>query len=120
MTTQSIVQQLANWSMQNSARLTARGLVVDERFPQANSPHPWKASVGLTYDGVVVSYTVWERTQLQTELLVLNTHTGKTVVMKDTSPVSPSIVSSELDEIAENLLNGVYREMSPDPRLTIS
>ena len=120
MTTKSIVQQLADWVAQNLTMLAARGAQLTQRFPEPESAHPWKASIGLTYDGVIVSYTVWERTQLQTELLVMNTHTGKTVVMEEGVPTSPLVVSTDMDGVVGKLLDGTYRRMDPDPKLKIS
>jgi hypothetical protein len=120
MTTTSIVQQLADWAKQVSAKLAERGVQLTEKFPEPGSLQPWKASVALAYDDVIVSYTVWERTRLQTELLVMNTLTGKTVVMKEGEPASPSVVSTELDSVVRNLLDGSYSRMNPDPKLTIS
>jgi hypothetical protein len=120
MTTTSIVQQLADWAKQVSAKLAECGVQLTKKFPEPGSMHPWKASVALAYDGVIVSYTVWEQSRLQTELLVMNTLTGKTVVMEEGEPTNPSAVSTELDSAIRNLLDGSYRRMNPDPKLTIS
>lgn len=120
MTTESIVQQLADWANQVSAALGERGVQLTKKFPEAGSPSPWKASIALTYDGVIVSYTVWERTRLQSELLVMNTRTGKTVVMEEGEPTSPAAISIEIDGAVRNLLDGSYGRMDPDPKLTIS
>lgn len=120
MTTQSIVQQLADWAKCNLAKLLEHGVQVTEKFPDAGSSHPWKASIALTYDGIILSYTVWERTILQTELLVMNSVTGRTVVMEDSAPTSPSVVSTDMDEATRRLLDGSYRRMNPDPKLTIT
>lgn len=120
MTTKSIVQQLADWVKQVSAILSERGVHITEKFPEPGSLHPWKASIALAYDGVIVSFTVWERTRLQTELLVMNTVTGKTVVMEEGEPASPSVVSAMLDGVIGNLLDGAYRRMNPNPKLTVS
>jgi len=120
MTTPSIVQQLIEWADQNAAMLAASGVQLTKKLPEPGSPHPWKASIGLAYDGVIVSYTVWERTRLQTELLVMNTLTGKTVVMEEGAPTSPTVVRTEMDVVVATLMDGVYRRMNPDPKLTIS
>jgi hypothetical protein len=116
----SIVRQLSEWTKQHAEVLTGRGVEVTERFPEEGSPYPWKACIGLTYDGVIVTFTVWERTILQTELLVMNTFSGKLVVMDEGEPTSPSVIASELDRVTAKLLSGYYRRMDPDPKLTIT
>jgi hypothetical protein len=50
----------------------------------------------------------------------MNTHTGKTVVMDEGSPSEPSVVPVDMDAVAKKLMDGVYRQMNPDPKLTIS
>ena len=119
MTTKSIVQQLADWAKQNSAMLAGRGVQLTEKFPEPGSPHAWKAGIALAHDGVIVNYTVWERTRLQTELLIMNTITGKIVVMEEGTPSSPSMISADMDGVTERLLDGFYRRTIPDPKLTI-
>ena len=116
----SIVEQLISWTQKNSAMLGSHGVQITEKFPEVGSRHPWKASIELAYKYIVLSYTVWERTGFQTELLVMNTSTGKTIVMDERSPSDPSVVDGDMDEVAQNLIANVYAGMKPDPKLTIS
>ena len=50
----------------------------------------------------------------------MNTLTGKTVVMEEGAPTSPTVVRTEMDVVVATLMDGVYRRMNPDPKLTIS
>ncbi len=116
----SIISALVNWAKQNSVTLSGRGVRLTEKFPDQNSTHPWKASIALAYNGIVVSYTVWERTVFQTELIVMNTLTGKTIVMDEGTPNDPSTIDADLDQVAQKLLSGAYSRARPDPKLIIS
>lgn len=116
----SIVEQLSIWAKNNSQNLEKRGFQVIEKFPTPDSASTWKASIGLIYEGVLVSYTVWERSSLQTELIVMNALTERTILMDDKNPDDPGIVHSDLDAAVRNLLDNTYKNMTPDPKLTIT
>jgi hypothetical protein len=116
----SIVAQLSNWAKSNSAMLVSRGVQLTEKFPEPNSTHPWKASIALVYREIIVSYTVWERTAFQTELIIMNASTGKTIVMDEKMPDDASVIQTDLDEVVRKLLDDFYRGISPDPKLVIS
>lgn len=90
-----------------------------EGLPQPGSNYAWKASIALGYDGILVSYTVWERSDLQTELIVMNALTEKTIRMDDQNPVDPRVVHVDLDLVVGKLLDGTYKKMAPDPKLII-
>jgi hypothetical protein len=79
-----------------------------------------EGSIGLEYKTILVSFTVWERTVLQTELIIMNSKTGKTLVMDEGTPGDSSLIRDELDRVVRNLLNGVYEHANPDPKLIIS
>jgi hypothetical protein len=81
---------------------------------------PWKAHVGLSYEGIVASYTVWEGDTQQTELIVLNAKTKQTIVMIDKSVESPEVVDADLNELVTNLTNRAFVNMKPDPKLAIT
>ena len=115
----SIVDQLAQWTNKNSQTLRNQGVEVTERLPQQGSNRAWKASIALAYNGILVSYTVWERSGLQTELIVMNALTEKTIRMDDQNPKDPRIVSVDLDSVVKKLFDGTYKKMDPDPKLTI-
>lgn len=95
----SIVDQLSLWSKNNATMLCENGIELVGKFPGQDSSFAWKASIGLIHDSIVVSYTVWERTIFQTELIILNVLTKKTIVMADKTPESAQIVRADLDEI---------------------
>ena len=116
----SIVKELAEWTKANAASLVSRGVQVRERFPEPNSMYPWTAGIGLVYDEILVSFTVWERTVLQTELIIMNAKTGKTVVVDDKTPSIASLIRIDLDDVVQKLLSGYYRGIAPDPKLVIS
>lgn len=116
----SIVKELAAWTQRNATTLSGRDVQLTNKFPESGSSHPWKASIELAHQHIILSYTVWERTVLQTELIVMNTSTGKTLVMDEGAPNDPSAIQAELDEVIRKLLDGTYGRMSPDPKLTIS
>ncbi|MEJ0043284.1 MAG: hypothetical protein WDM81_14165 [Rhizomicrobium sp.] len=75
----SIVAELEAWSKSNEEKLNLQGIQLIKNFPEENSPFSWKANIGLSCDGILVSYTVWERVGLQTELIVVSAATGNTV-----------------------------------------
>jgi hypothetical protein len=100
--------------------LFSRGVQLTEKFPAPDSVHPWKASIALVYGEIVVSYTVWERSAYQTELIIMNASTGKTIVMDEKMPNDASLIQAELDEVTRKLLDDSYRGIDPDPKLVIS
>ena len=116
----SIVEQLAIWAKNNSQILRSRGVKVIDRFPQKGSSDSWKGSVSLAYNEILISYTVWERSGLQTELIIMNALTRKTIEMVDKNPEAPWIVHADLDRVVTKLLGNAYREMESNPKLIIT
>ena len=116
----SIVAELADWTKANTVALTGRGVQVTEKFPEPNSAYPWNASIGLIYKEIIVSFTVWERTIFQTELIIVNASTRKTIVMDDKTPSDVAVMRADLDRVVQRLLSDFYRDASPDPKLVIS
>lgn len=116
----SIVNELVEWTSENKARLLAGGVQIHERFPAPASEFAWKASIGLSYNGTLLSFTVWERTIFQTEFLVFNARTKKTLIMDDRTPEDAKHIRNELDQIVQRLLSGYYEGLEPDPRLIVS
>jgi hypothetical protein len=116
----SIVKELRDWTTTNAAMLASSGVQVTEKSPEPGSTHPWKASVSLVFDEVIVSFSVWERTLLQSELIVMNSKTGKTLVMDEKTPKEATAIRTDLDAVVQRLLNGSYRDANPDPKLIIS
>lgn len=84
-----------------------------EKFPEAGSNMPWKASIGLEYEEILVSYAVWEMTIFQTDLLVVNALSKKTVVMESASPEDPSIIHADLDDVVRGMLCGRFGKIEP-------
>jgi hypothetical protein len=82
--------------------------------------HPWKASIALVYSEIMVSFTVWERSVFQTELIIMNAKTGKTLVMDEKTPNDAALIRADLDGVIEQLLRDYYRGVDPDPKLVIS
>ncbi|HEY4211861.1 MAG TPA: hypothetical protein VGM84_10305 [Steroidobacteraceae bacterium] len=110
--TTGIVSQLASWIREHAADLRQQGIQIEERIPDQASPSPWKASVGLIFNDIVVTYTVWERTILQTSLIVFNANTRRTVFFKDSEPETPGVVNPDLDDVVKKLASGEYSKMS--------
>jgi hypothetical protein len=104
----SIVKELSVWTMNNAQELRDNGVEIRANIPDPGSNVPWKASIGIIYGSIVVSYTVWERTILQTELLVLNSITKKTIVMEDRTPSGAEIVHSDLDDVVKKLMDHTF------------
>ena len=115
----SIVAELADWTKANAAALTSRGVQVTEKFPEPSSAYPWKAGIGLVYKEIIVSFTVWERSIFQTELIIMNGSTRKTIVMDDKTPSDVALMRADLDRVVQRLLSDFYHEASPDPKLVI-
>jgi hypothetical protein len=116
----SIVDELRSWTKNNSAKLRENHIQLIEKIPEPGSNLPWKASVGLIHNGIVVSYTVWERTRLQTQLIVFNATTKKTIDVNDSEPQDAHVVWVDLDGVVKRLLDGSYKRMNPDPKLVIT
>jgi hypothetical protein len=116
----SIVEELANWTKANAGSLARSGVQVTERPPEPNSEHAWKASIALAYEDVIVSFTVWERSLFQSELIVMNAKTGQTLVMDEKTPSDGTLIRADLDAVVQRLLSGSYRAAKPDPKLVIS
>ena len=116
----SIVKELAGWTKANIAMLSSHGVRLTEKFPAPNSACSWKVSVTMSYKATAVSFTVWERTVFQTELIVMNANTGKTLVMDEKTPATPIVIRGDLDLVVQRLLSGFYDHANPDPKLIIS
>ncbi len=113
----SIVAELSNWAKLNSVMLEGRGVRLTKKFPEPDSTHPWKASIALVYGEIIVSFTVWERSAFQTELIIMNSSTGKTIVMDEKMPDDAYTIHANLDEVVRKLLDDFYRRIGPDPKL---
>jgi hypothetical protein len=109
--TPGIVSELASWTRQHAAALKEKGIQLEEHFPESASPFPWKATVGLVFADIVVTYTVWERTIFQTSLIVFNSKTKRTVFFTDSEPQTPGVVDTDLDNVVAKLASGEYSRM---------
>lgn len=107
----SIVERLAFWIKSRESRLRSAGIKVDERLPKVNSNFVWKAGVGLEKDNIVVSFTVWERTIFQTELIVVDGDLRETLVSEDNTPKSLDEIDGILDLVVLKLIRGDYRHV---------
>jgi hypothetical protein len=107
----SIVKRLRSWIQDNADDLRKRGILVEERLPDEQSSAPWKASVGFIFQNIVASYTVWERTRYQTELIVVNSKLNQTLITRDSEPQSLEDVDSDLNDLLQRLYRGDYQRM---------
>jgi hypothetical protein len=114
----SIVEELTIWVKNNALSLRENGIKLHIGIPEPESEFAWKASLGLEHDGVLVSYTVWERAGFETELLVMNA-SKETIVMDDATPENAEVVASDLDNAVRLLLDKTYATARPDSKLTI-
>lgn len=105
----SIVQQLANWLSSRRPRLASLGIEATDRIPEPSSSIPWKGTIGLAKDDILVSYTVWERTIFQAELIIVDAASGETLVSEDTTPTSAGEIDGVLDSVLDGLAAGTYR-----------
>jgi hypothetical protein len=103
-----IVKELADWLEKNRAYLALNNIEIDERFPKPLSNFAWKASIGLTKDNIFVSFTVWERTAYQTELIVIDGELKKDLLFQDLEPKRPEEIVLTLDTAVISLINGTY------------
>jgi hypothetical protein len=106
--TESIVHQLRLWLENSREFLAQAGIEITDRIPQPTSNAPWKGSIGLIKDDILVSYTVWERTGFQTELIVVDGGSGETLKSIDTTPVHPGEITPVLDAVVNDLITGSY------------
>jgi hypothetical protein len=88
--------------------LASAGIEFTNRIPGQLSDTPWKGSIGLVKDDILVSFTVWERTIFQTELLVVDGRSGETLVSKDATPENVEEIDEVLDFIVDGLVRGIY------------
>ena len=107
--TGSIVDQLAQWLTTRRANLVQAGIEITDRLPQASSNVPWKGTIGLVKDDIFVSYTVWERTECQSELIVVDGKSGKTLRADDATPQHPVEIETILDAVVNDLIVGTYQ-----------
>ena len=116
-----IVKRLGDWARLNAPLLRQKGFLVEENIPLpgSNLP-PWKANIGLVYNNIIVTYTVWERTILQIELIVMNAKTKQTLVMNDATVGNAEVVDRDLQDIVNKLIDSTYSNMKPDPKLVIT
>lgn len=108
---ESIVHQLRLWLETRRERLVRTGIEITDRIPQPSSNVPWKATIGLVKDGVLASFTVWERTELQTELIVVDGVSGETLRSVDAILEHPSEIEAVLDIVMDDLITGSYRQL---------
>jgi len=107
--TKSIVSQLAQWVKTRRANLVQAGIEITDRLPQPSSNVPWKGTIGLVKDDILVSYTVWERTQYQSELIIVDGKSGQTLRSDDATPQHPEEIETILDAGVNDLVAGTYR-----------
>jgi hypothetical protein len=100
----SIVKELSDWTNANAEELLRRGVQVIEKLPEPNSTHPWKAGIGLVHRDLLASFTVWELTIFQTELIIMNAKTGATLVVEDKTPSDAAHIRADLEALVERLL----------------
>lgn len=116
----SLVEQLTIWVTNNSQTLCGSGFQIIQKIPLPGSDLAWKASIGLIHDEILVSYTVWDKSILRTELIVMNALTEETIVMEDKSASDPNAVHFDLDGVVRKLKDSSYKNMKPDPKLIIT
>jgi hypothetical protein len=105
----SIVRQLANWLSSRGPRLASLGIETTNRIPESSSDIPWKGTIGLAKDDILVSYTVWERTIFQTELIIVDGALGETLISEDATPKRVEEIDGVLDSVVNGLVEGTYR-----------
>ena len=107
--TKSIIHQLAHWLAIRRSNLLQVGIEIIDRLPQPSSNVPWKGTIGLVKDDIFVSYTVWERTLYQSELIIVDGGSGKTLRSDDATPQNPEEIEAVLDAVVNDLIAGTYR-----------
>jgi hypothetical protein len=107
----SIIKQLAHWLTARRANLIQAGIEITDRLPQPSSNVPWKGTIGLVKDDIIVSYTVWERTVFQTSLIIVDGESGETLRSDDATPEYPEEIEAILDAVVNDLVAGTYRRV---------
>lgn len=110
--TAEIVDRLISWVRDHATDMEQRGLRIEKQFPGDSSPLPDKATVGFIFRDIVVTYTVWQVTILQTSLIVFNSRTKRTVFFRDSEPETPDVIGTDLADVVQKLLSGEYERMS--------
>ena len=108
---ESIVQRLAQWLSSRGSSLASAGVEATNRIPEPSSNVPWKGTIGLVKDDILVSYTVWERTIFQTELIIVDGVSGETLLSRDATPDSAEEIDGVLDSVVDGLVAGTYRRV---------
>ncbi|UTD29057.1 hypothetical protein [Bradyrhizobium sp. WD16] len=109
--TGSIVDQLSQWLGTRRTNLVQSGIEITDRLPQLSSNVPWKGTIGLAKDDIFVSFTVWERTAYQSELIIVDGQSGKTLRSDDATPQRPEEIEAVLDSVVNDLVAGIYRRV---------
>jgi len=100
----SIVRHLEEWLSSKRAILGNAGINVTEFFPGADSAAPWKASIGLVKDDILVNYTVWEQTVFQTELLVVDGKSGNALLCEEVIVERADEIEPKLNRLIDDLI----------------
>jgi hypothetical protein len=109
--TGSIIHQLADWLTTRRANLAQAGIEITDCLPQSSSNVPWKGTIGLVKDDIFVSFTVWERTEYQSELIIVDGESGETLRSEDATPQHPEEIDIVLDAVVNDLVEGTYRRV---------
>lgn len=116
----TLVSAFRKWIEENRDRLAAEAVSVTGKLPGREENEQTKGNVGLSKGHIIVSFTAWDRTPINQELIVYNTHVDKTVVMDDTEETSVESVIRNLDTVSNLLSCGAYDDLEPDRKLTIT
>jgi hypothetical protein len=111
MTEKSIVEQLRGWLASRKPKLTLAGVDIVDRLPGPSSDVQWSGNIGLVKDNIFVSFTVWELTIFQTELIVVDGSSKKTLVSEDGTPKSADEIDSILDSVVNSLISGKFAQV---------
>jgi hypothetical protein len=111
----SIINQLKYWLEARRDHLVQAGVVITDRLPRQSSDVSWKGTVGLVKDDIFVSFTVWERMGFQTELIIVDGSSGKTLQSDDATPGCFGEIETVLDSVVDNLISGNYRKQDRSP-----
>lgn len=116
----TIASRFRDWIEANRDRLAASDVTIVDKGPSKEDNKQDKASVGLSKNHILVSFTVWERTPVETSLIVYNRRIDKTVKMDDEAKSSLDEAISALSRVADSLISGLYDNIPPDAHLTVT
>jgi hypothetical protein len=94
-----LIAELRDWIEKNRNRLASHDATIIDKLPKVHDNDQSGGAIGLSRNHILISFLTWDWRPLRADLLVYDTRTDKTVMMKDVELQSSREVLDELDQI---------------------